>query len=431
MPRGTKDGSVFHEEAQVDPETGKVVRPERWIVRRRYTDLKGNEREKKRIVYSKRDIGNARREIDREIDNDLAGQSDKPTFKTLSEVIEHCKEKYFKPAIYVGNIKVGGQRTWRGTLVTLKPFAEYFGVRITPATADTPETWSGGRLIKEITYEDLLEYREQRLQTPRSVKRVRYTQRGRKGREEYIEYKQRTVAAVDRELEWARRVFRVAKTKKWITDNPFTEGDPLITKSIENKKLRILSFDEERRLFAAFKKHKTRAHLAFAVMVALETAMRKSEQFRLRHSVDIDLEQRIILALSYKGKRTTVRPVPITELLMPELARRLSEVRTSDQLFDLKDPKKGFENACRDAGIVGVTWHTLRHTAITRMVHVYKIQPLDVMKISGHTNWKTFCETYVNLNEEMVRSIGASIDAARAAMVPLLGTPETISEAIN
>ena len=125
---------------------------------------------------------------------------------------------------------------------------------------------------------------------------------------------------------------------------------PLINSSLENTRHRILSFDEERRLFAAFKKYKTRSNLAFAVMVALETGMRKSEQFRLRPGEEIDLDRRLIMALSYKGNRTTLRPVPITELLMPELIRCLAEI-TTDLLFDLKDPRKGFENACRDAGI--------------------------------------------------------------------------------
>jgi len=402
MPRGTKDGSIFPD-------------GDRFVVRRRYTDSSGREREKKRIAHTETDARRKKRLIDREIEKELAGESLKPTLRTVSEVIDHCKEKYFKPAIYVGDTKVGGQRTWRATWNTLKPFEKHFGAR----------------LINEITYEDLHEYRQQRLQTPRVVKRVRYTQRGRKGRVEYDDYKQRTIASVDRELAWARRIFKVAKNKKWITDNPFSDGDPLITTSTENKKLRILSFDEERRLFAAFKKYKTRSHLAFAVMVALETAMRKGEQFRLKRSTDIDLERRIMMALSYKGNRTTLRPVPITELLLPELSARLSSVTTTDELFDFKDPKKGFENACRDAGIESVTWHTLRHTAITRMVHIYKIPPHDVMKISGHTNWKTFWETYVNLDDEMVRSIGASIDAARAAMVPPPEPPETISDAIN
>ena len=132
------------------------------------------------------------------------------TPRTISEVIDHCKEKYFKPAIYVGDTKVGGERTWRATWHALKPFEKHFG----------------SKLIQEITHEDRHEYREERLQTPALTKRVRYTKKGRKGRVEYYDYKQRTIASVDRELAWARRVFKIAKSKKWIRENPFEEGDP-------------------------------------------------------------------------------------------------------------------------------------------------------------------------------------------------------------
>ena len=118
--------------------------------------------------------------------------------------------------------------------------------------------------------------------------------------------------------------------------------------------------------------------------------------------------------------------------LLRELTAHLAAT-TGPAVFDFADPKKSFANACDDAGIENVTWHTLRHTAITRMVHVYKLQPLDVMKISGHTVWKTFFETYVNITEDMVRSIGAQIDAARAAMPPASTSDPfaTASDAVN
>ena len=55
MPRGTKDGSIF-------------LDGDRFIVRRRYTDSSGREREKKRIAFTQTDARRKMREIDREID---------------------------------------------------------------------------------------------------------------------------------------------------------------------------------------------------------------------------------------------------------------------------------------------------------------------------------------------------------------------------
>jgi len=148
------------------------------------------------------------------------------------------------------------------------------------------------------------------------------------------------------------------------------------------------------------------------VTFALESGLRKGEQFGLYRERKIDVDRRLISALSYKGRRATRRFVPITEFLLPQLVSHL-ENTAGDHLFEIDDPKKAFTNACKAAGIDGVSWHSLRHTPITRMVHIYRISPHDVMKISGHTNWKTFWDVYVNVDEKMVRSIDAKIDAVR------------------
>lgn len=416
MPRGTKEGSSFHEDALVEAETGRVLRPERWIVRRRYTDLKGREREKKRIAYTASEVVRARRKIDREIEDELAGLTKPDRRRTVSKVIEHCKQRHFKPPVYSGDTKIAGQRTWRATCNALKPIEKYFG----------------SMAIAEVTHDDLHDYLEERMRTAIIRKRVRFERRnGKKVRVEYAESRPRKIASVDRELAWFRRVLSIALSKRWITEHPF-RGDTLIETAREEKHDRILSFEEQQRLFSALAKEPKRSHLPFAVTMALETGMRKGEQFRLNRTTDVDLERRILTALSYKGKKAVRRYVPITEHLLKELTAHLAAT-SGVNVFDFADPKKAFANACVDAGIEGVTWHTLRHTAITRMVHVYKLPPIDVMKISGHTVWKTFFETYVNITEDMVRAIGAQIDAARAAAPPVsVSDPfEGATEAIN
>lgn len=400
MPRGTKDGSIKHVEEVRDPESRRVVSLEQWIARKRYTDLKGRDREKKRVAYSVTEAQRLMRKMEREIEDEIAGVPQPSRTRTVSDVINHCKQHQFKPAVYAGDRKIGGQRSWRSTWASLKAVEKFFGKMV----AD------------EVEYQDLQDFKELRLKTPILTRRVRHDiVDGRKVRVEYTETRQRSVASVDRELAWARAVFSVALSKKWIRENPFGRGRGLIETSLESQRLRVLSFDEEARLFAAFTEGKRRSHLPFAVTFALETAMRKGEQFsRLDRVRDVDLEGRLLTATSYKGKKVTRRLVPITGVLLPQLAAHL---RTHDGqlVFEIADPKKAFGNACEAAGIEDVTWHTLRHTAITRMVHIYKIPPLDVMKISGHTIWKTFFETYVNIDEDMVRSIGAAIDTARAA----------------
>src|ERR1041385_332727 len=60
MPRGDKDGSVR------ETDSG-------FIVRKRYTDLHGASREKKRIVDTRANADRVRREIEDEIAGELAG----------------------------------------------------------------------------------------------------------------------------------------------------------------------------------------------------------------------------------------------------------------------------------------------------------------------------------------------------------------------
>jgi integrase len=395
MPRGTKDGSIVRldKNGRVTQSAKDTVR---FVIKKRYTDLQGRSREKKRIAYSATESLRQKRAIDREIENELAGVPKPNASRTVSDAIAWCNKHRFKPAVYVGSVKVAGQRTWKATRNALKPV----------------EAFMGDMAIMKVTYDDFADYKEERLRAPVVIPRVKFEAVGGvRTRVDYIETRQRAIGTVNRELAWAHCVFQVALRKKWITENPFDQGAPLIQVSIESKHERILSYPEQVRLFAAFEAQK-RGHLPFAVTFALETAMRKEEQFRLDRFEDVDLEGRLLTALSYKGKRTIRRLVPITEVLMPQLVEHLAS-HSNQQVFEINDPKKSFANSCEDAGIEGVTWHSLRHTAITRMVHVYKIPPMDVMKISGHTNWKTFFETYVNVDEDMVRSIGAAIDSAR------------------
>lgn len=56
--------------------------------------------------------------------------------------------------------------------------------------------------------------------------------------------------------------------------------------------------------------------------------------------------------------------------------------------------KQSFASACKAAGVDGFRFHDCRHTAITRLVQA-GVSPMEVMKISGHTQHVTFAR-YVN-----------------------------------
>jgi len=379
MPRGDNNGQVLD-----DGKGGAIVR-------RRYKDQHGETKWKVRRLRVKttKAVTAAQREIDRAITDERNGvvvttRRD----HTFADLRAYCDEHVLLPAIYsADDRKVSGLRSLKQLQSLNRKLAIYFD-RYT---------------LKSITYGDLQKYLQWRTgQAALRGKRI--------GRPV-------TLTTAHRELALLRKLLYVAtriRPAAWLAENPFTHGAPLIQKAMETKRARVLSFDEERRLFAAIDSKRT-PELATAIAFAIDTGMRHGEQFRLTDD-DLNLRERIVRATSYKGKTAKRRPVPITaalaDALIPHLQRRSAE--QAGKVFSMINPRKSFETLRRRAGLEDITWHDLRHTAITRMVCVYKLDPIKVMKIVGHDNWQTFYGTYVNVDDDIARSIGADIDQARS-----------------
>ena len=82
----------------------------------------------------------------------------------------------------------------------------------------------------------------------------------------------------------------------------------------------------------------------------------------------------------------------------------------NELVFGIKDTvKRSFASACRDAEIEGFRFHDCRHTAITRMIQA-GLSPMEVMKVSGHTQMNTFAR-YVNPNTQAVTRIADVLSA--------------------
>jgi integrase len=212
-----------------------------------------------------------------------------------------------------------------------------------------------------------------------------------------------------------------------ISTSPFVEGDPLISKADENRRERVLSFDEETRLLAACQAPIVRTYnrggkevtavfrnkrdiLNALITVALDTAMRRGELLTLRWA-DIDFKTKQINNLSFNTKTATARPVGLTTRVLEKLSNL--QLRSTQDLNDLvfgieNNFKKSFAGACLDAKITGLTFHDLRHTAITRMVQA-GIPLAEVMKVSGHTQMSTF-QRYVNPDVTAIQNIASRLE---------------------
>ena len=101
----------------------------------------------------------------------------------------------------------------------------------------------------------------------------------------------------------------------------------------------------------------------------------------------------------------------MSERLAKELAKlRQNQLRPYSRIFTIADCKKGFNGACRDAALNDLHFHDLRHTGTTRMVRSGQLSIAEVMKITGHTQIKTFLR-YLNLDSIEIGKISHRLDA--------------------
>lgn len=131
---------------------------------------------------------------------------------------------------------------------------------------------------------------------------------------------------------------------------------------------RVLSTEEAQKLCAAARNiNDLRLSRCYrSVMLFLHTAARKTAVTELTW-FQVDLERRLI-RYNPEGRRQTAkrRPaVPISDELYPILVRAKAEA-TSEYVLDHPGSLRAtFRTACKRAGLVDVTPHTLRHTWAT------------------------------------------------------------------
>lgn len=301
-------------------------------------------------------------------------ETERMTFAKLAQVYE--ERKLFDAEYHEGR-KTAGLRSVKSAKTFLAVLKGYFGLR----------------QIRSITNSDVEKFRRERLKS------------------ETVRGQQRTIAAVNRELELLRAMLNFAKREGWLIRTPFEAGSPLISKADEVHRDRLLSSVEEERLLLACTGKRT--HLRPLIIAALDTACRRGELLQLKWS-DVDLENRTIRVRATTTKTQRGRVVPISSRLLEELKMLRLTAEEDDLVFGVKtDVKRSFTAACQAADVQGFHFHDCRHTGITRMIQA-GMTPMQVMKISGHTQMTTFAR-YVNADDEAVKRAAAAIDAFHAA----------------
>jgi integrase len=397
--------------------------PRYWVVikgklyaRLQYRDDNDKSRVKYKPIADKRTAQRVVNEMRREL-NDHGQEtlhSDKMTFQELADKYEKIK---LVKASYSNGIKVSGKRSLLPLKSALKPLLQHFS----------------RKAIRAIKTSDIEGYKSKRLNTPveKVVKNEVETtdSKGKKVTKVKIEKieKPRAVATVNRELELLRTILNFAVQNQWLIRNPFDLCKGVISKAAEVERDRILSLDEEERLLKAcgervvsyqrrgkeiIKNDKGigRKHIKPIFICALDTGMRRGEMFKMRWK-DVNFTTGEIYIPQTNTKTEEARTVGMTIRLRDELEQlwQNSPKRPDDLVFGVSNTiKTAWETACRIAEVKNFRLHDCRHTATTRMISSGSAHT-EVMKITGHTQLKTFLR-YLNITNETAKSVATKLD---------------------
>lgn len=287
---------------------------------------------------------------------------------TSAQLADVYQQKELIPAKLVGGKKVAGLRSLKPALCEFNALKEFFG----------------NRLLRDIKPSHVEDFKKIRFDT------------------DTIHGTQRAVASVNHELKRLRAIFNFARREGWIVRSPFDSNSSLIDKTAENKRDKILEFDEELRLLEALRKPR-RKHLLPIFITALETSARKGELLKLIWQ-NVDFDNGIITFVSGTTKNETQRLVGMTENVKSELSRLWdSSPKTPDALvFGVKHiAHKTLKKLFIECEFKNFHFHDTRHTATTRMVNE-GLPSAEIMKITGHTQHSTFAR-YVNPSVETLR----------------------------
>ncbi|MGO4413309.1 tyrosine-type recombinase/integrase [Cupriavidus sp. KB_39] len=142
--------------------------------------------------------------------------------------------------------------------------------------------------------------------------------------------------------------------------------------------------------------------VAVAFLLAIETAMRSGEMLGLTsHTVDFEAQ----VAHLPMTKNGGARDVPLSTRAL-ELLRMLPKVEEGKPIFALSAASRDalFRKAKEKAGIAGLTFHDTRHEAITRLAK--KLQPLDLARMTGHTNLQELLTYYNESARNIAKRLG-------------------------
>jgi integrase len=324
-----------------------VTKNGRIYARIQFTDESSKKRDIWRKASSKADAKDIIKSLIAEFETKTSEEIDAARM-SFAQLAEWYSATYLHEAIYLNERKVSGIRNIKPNQYNLKCLRSHYG----------------NRLIQSITHADILRYKLQRLNTP-------LKNGGERG-----------IAGINRELQMMRRLMSLSVKNGWLKKSPFHNGDSLISLADEPQRTRILSFEEESRLFQAIDSNPHRFNLKGIVLIALDCAFRRNEILTLKRK-DIDFIKRTITIRAFNSKTAKSRTVGIT-VRVYEWLLQFENFNADDYIFPIKSIHTTWGRTLKQAGIDDFHFHDCRATCISRLIAA-GVPHTEVMRVSGHS----------------------------------------------
>jgi integrase len=271
---------------------------------------------------------------------------------------------------------------WYLSLVQIKAKRSYGRDELSIRTLGT---FFSGKVVKDLTVNQLEAYRQVRLQ------------------EESCRKQMTRPATINREIACLRHILNLAEQEGKIDEVPFKRMKALKENNIRN---RILSSDEYDRLLAACPPHTARI-----VKMAYYTGMRQGEILNLKWD-QVDIKGGMVRLRPEDTKTDDARTIPLhTEVIamLNAMPRTIHGFVFTCDGRPVKEVKRSFKTACKRSGIENFTFHDLRHTCINN----WRLQGHDyfrIMAASGHKTMNVFKRYNTVTDEELKRLVSGTMD---------------------
>jgi len=310
-------------------------------------------------------------------------EKEKAKEKTLFQLCDYFADNHIKPPVYVGHRKVAGYaQNHRSMKSDIEQFKAFFG--------NVP--------LSLIGYPDLMRF----------ANFLAGTTDGRVKSDRPAQFL--GAATINKKLGFLRHLLNIAVDElDWLAKSPFKRGAKLIHKSAETERSRIMTFEEESVILDRCNTDK-RKHVKYFVILAVDTAMRRSEIYNLRWW-QVDFKKRLIYLTKDAAKHSKTG----AEGILPMTGRVhevLQELKTSraagpnDVVLGQCDIKRAWKAICDEAGIENLQFRDLRASAVVRLLQAGV--PGDfVRKISRHSKTTDiFLKHYTRVDESNAQEIG-------------------------